>query len=606
MLSRTSFHEAYGAQHSIGPISLAKECSLDDTPLNINHSPVDFSVAEMPLAINRFYHVRLTEENQKIKYAIAQALMSLGCDPTVKRRIFENVMNVEKNHQHDSGKHDGASVDLDYIAAINAILDEIRESGQRIILDYTDFTEVNLKNLDMTSASAKSAKFASMRMDNVIWKNGDFTRACFDNARIRDCYFDESLFVTAVFSQCYFESGIVNKVTVRETRFYDTNFADVFVLSLKTDDVQLRNKIGRGERRGLATIVSTLTPGSVPRIDFEKRLKSLALESPKNAFAQIANFKHTSSHSETGSVLNLRTSLAVREAVPTFPVCIAEMIGQYASEDSRWAQQPLQTDFFDVIENERNQIIKSAIKSVLISRKCNSKIKMSIFRNMADFSKQLCEIVTDPANLSEREKLGENSYVRAIDEILAEIREDKNQIILDKVDFTGLNLRCLDLSGASAVSAIFNSMEISDVFWTGGDFSKSQFNNVNIVRCRFKKSIFDKSYQSKTYFRHSELTDTQMDGVEFQRTKFDGVFADRLKTDDPVFKKIIARHRISIHSLRQTYLGTNVLEKSPLVRLIFQYAKKESAAAVYFLACEFSTQKHAPPKSRNFRFWSWR
>ena len=477
--SRPSQHNINGFGNSIAVDTVAEAGSIESAESIPQNPEQDFSLAEQPLALNLFHQARTNEENHKIKLAIKRALVSFDCDPVVKRKIFENIMNIEKNIQNERRKRCETPVDISYVKEINILLDEIRRAGNRIILDNTDFTRVNIKNLDLTNASAVSAKFNCMEMEHVVWRNADFGSARFTSCEIRDCHFIQAAFSMTVFMKCSFVRGLLSNVTIYKSRFYDTNFDHVLVPQLKSDDAQLRKKIMDSEVVDCGSVHPRATKSEDSVLEFYELNGRMELGFLKSKFAQVLNFKHTSFDSQISSVSILRTSLAISEAVPEFPGIVAELIGQYACEDSVWAEQPLKVDFRTVIDSEENQTIKSAIKRALASSDCSPKIKRFIFKNVMDFNENIKNITGSELNLTDREKLGENSYIQVINELLTEMRCAKHPIILDNTDFSGINLTHLDLTGASAVSARFGSMGMEYLVWKGGDFSGAQFNDVN-------------------------------------------------------------------------------------------------------------------------------
>jgi len=604
-ISKLITHKASIAQTSIAVSGPVAYNSTDVTDSVVPIERTDYSIAERPLALNLFHTVRNNDENHQIRLVIKRALISSDCDPSVKVKIFKNIMSIEESIQNERRKRSDEPVDISYLKAINDLLDEIRKSGNRIILDKADFTGVNLKKLNLSNTSAVSTKFNNMKMDQVVWKDTDFENARFCAVEIRDCQFLCATFNLALFTKSAFVGGLLNNVTITKTRFYETNFDRVLVPQIKSDDAQLRREIMSSEICELSAI--SLDSGATDRSDIEFDVLGCQrkMDSTKNKFAQCLKFNFTSCDSNGSSISILRTSLILRDAIPEFPVHVAELVSQYACEDSFWAKQPLKTDFRSVIDSEENRMIKSAIKKALTSEDFDPKVKRAIFKNMADFNEQLKDVCTSNERLSEKEKLGENSYIQVINELLCEIRGNNGSIRLDNTDFTGINICNLNLSGTSAVASKFESMKMEYVVWRCGNFSRAQFKDVNILQCRFKDSNFNRSIHCRSNFYLTELTAVQMFGVEFQNTKFDGAFVNRLLTDDTRLGKMIAEHRFTLVDLTRTYSDPEFYKKSLSARLIIQYAGEETTDAVNFLAAEFTTKRPEPKiydRLRNFRF----
>jgi len=540
-------------------------------------------------------------DNHQIKIAIKRALISATCDSGIKRKIFENIMNIEQRVQNERRIRSDTPVDISYIKAINELLDEIRKSGCRIILDNTDFSSVNLSNLDLTNSSAVKAKFNSMNMDHVVWRNVDFSDAQFFSSEIRHCHFDHVTFRRAIFMKCKFWGGLLCDVTILKSRFYEAHFCNVLVPQLESDDEVLREIIRQSEICETSKIPSDLVIGDWSNSVFYEEGRCKTPDLSENQFVHILNSKHTSCDDQVDSILTLRTSFAVGEAVPIFPVYVTELISKYACDDIMLAEQPLKSNFRKVIDCEENQTIKSAIKKALVSEDCSPEVKRAIFRNIMNFTSRLQNIVTASSNLSQKERLGENSYVQVINELLNEIRASKNRIILDYTDFTNIDLSCLDLTGATAISAKFGSMQMKYLKWQHGDFSGAQFDAVTILQCRFKHSIFNKSVHRETVFYLTELTQTHMNGVEFYMCMFDGVFANRLVTDDVILMKKIVKARLTLGELAQIYSDPEVFTKSLSIRLIFQYANEEGTESVNFLTGKFTTARQLERNSVEVR-----
>lgn len=588
------------SQNSIA-IPVSAETNIEQSPIatvsNRRLSSIDFTLAERPLELNEFHIVEDTDSNRKIKWVIKKGLSTLECSPIIKRKIFENIMNIERNIEVDGGSENRPPRDENYLITMNVLLEEIRISGDKIILDNTDFTGINLKNLNLTGASVISAKFADMQMNHIIWNNVDFSDVRFFSVQIHHCHFVDTRFTMTIFMGCFLRSGILNDVTILTTRFYETTFNDVVLSQLKTDDAYLRKKIAQSTVRHASTIQHDQILSHLPYFLYYTLHRQKELDYTKDQFHNLLNLKYTSDDFRTRSAFTLRTSLVIGEAIPELPIYAADLISQYACEDDSWAKQPLQTKFRTVIDSEKNKLIKSAIKKVLTSRDYAPSTKAIIFKNMMDFNEHFKSIVIPNFNLSEKEKTGVNHYIQVINELLDEIRDSEHPIILDHVDFTGINLMHLNLSGASAKSVKFCSMKMEYLIWKNGDFSKSKFDNVNILQCRFKNAIFNETLHIKTYFYLSEITQVKMLGVEFQRTKFNGVFANRVVTDDPRLRRKINRSKVFVRPLAQACLKSEVLKKSIFSVFIVKYSQEEGVDAVNFLAFEFSTKRLAEKKS---------
>lgn len=81
-------------------------------------------------------------------------------------------------------------------------------------MDNADFTGINLKNLNLTNASAILASFSDMQMDYIIWNNVDFSSGRFFSVRIRHCNFVDAIFSNTVFMNYLFSRGILNDATI--------------------------------------------------------------------------------------------------------------------------------------------------------------------------------------------------------------------------------------------------------------------------------------------------------------------------------------------------------------------------------------------------------
>ena len=170
------------------------------------------------------------------------------------------------------------------------------------------------------------------------------------------------------------------------------------------------------------------------------------------------------------------------------------------------------------------------------------------------------------------------------------------QIAAEEIDFTGSNPEPPDLAGASAVAAKLSSMKLEWIIWREGDFSRAQC--ANILWCRFKKSVLNKSIWTSTYAQLSGLSGATMNNVGFQKAKFDGTLINRLKTDQPALQTLIRKGILTVTQFHQHFPRQHFPANS-IPAAFVQYARDELTETVHCFLFEYTTppQRVRPPRS---------
>ena len=221
-----------------------------------------------------------------------------------------------------------------------------------------------------------------------------------------------------------------------------------------------------------------------------------------------------------------RISTTVAEAVPDLPTVVIDMIAQYACVDISLAQRPLIFDTNDqLVDCDENRKTMEAMKVVLVSSQIDPVLKRSIFLNVEktfSFKKIM-------------------AYKESFNSIFDEIRRDGEQIILDYIDFSGITLLGLNLSGASMVAAKFNGSEISFVKLTGADLTGASFQQTKINSSNLNDAIITKSVFDRTDFDRVNLSGADLTGVRYHNVAFSRVIATGLISDDDCLLQVMKR-----------------------------------------------------------------
>jgi len=240
----------------------------------------------------------------------------------------------------------------------------------------------------------------------------------------------------------------------------------------------------------------------------------------------------------TASVQQINISARVAGAVAQFPTTVADLVAQYADE-SCYAEQRFEVDSgYQVIDNETNQKIKTAIKTVLANEGDLAR-KRIIFENLVKVEARTC-------NDTDKTELPAVNYFRLVEchrtevkAIFNEIRFDGQQINLDQVDFSGIALTSLDLTGASAVGARFDSTKMHSLVWKRGDFTGAIFKDTTVISCDLSDAVLLKSVWTKCKIEACWLCRANLEQINMVRVEFKLVMADQIMLEDGQFAPLI-------------------------------------------------------------------
>jgi uncharacterized protein YjbI with pentapeptide repeats len=161
------------------------------TELIASYTSPDHAADYRRLALNQNCLISASKFNDDVMENYKDALTSI-CDPRLKRHIMvEVISSILCNRMN--------------LAIINNMFDEIRSEGNRISLDGTDLSALELNDLNLTGMSAVKARFGHSIMTNCIAADADFTGANFNsrtdlrgarltNAILNDCIIINSNF----------------------------------------------------------------------------------------------------------------------------------------------------------------------------------------------------------------------------------------------------------------------------------------------------------------------------------------------------------------------------------------------------------------------------
>ena len=103
-------------------------------------------------------------------------------------------------------------------------------------MNYVDFTDIDLCDLNLNGASAIAAKFDSSLIKRVSWKAGDFTGALFRNMTIDSCSFSEAIMHKAFWTNSLIEASLLNRVDMFKVIMNSVKFNFVIANQIETYD----------------------------------------------------------------------------------------------------------------------------------------------------------------------------------------------------------------------------------------------------------------------------------------------------------------------------------------------------------------------------------
>jgi len=190
----------------------------------------DYSMAAKPLIFDKAGKLVECTENKEIVTTIKDALTSSACDPSVKRDIFLNL----------SATRSSRAKCRNYTRIINAILDEIRHSGVPLNLNYVDFTQVNIRDLDLSEASLMAAKFINASLVSVDLLHADLTGALFKNVQFLRVDFEKALMVKVILSRTNFKEVNLSGTNLTNAVYYRAHFKFVTADFMISEDMRLQ------------------------------------------------------------------------------------------------------------------------------------------------------------------------------------------------------------------------------------------------------------------------------------------------------------------------------------------------------------------------------
>lgn len=212
------------------------ECS---TPLfnNIANIVIGYAMPDFSLAIISPRSIS-PDKVDEVRLAIRFALSSAWCDPAIKRQIFLNFSGPDNSWEWDI---DHAVPEESWL--LDDILNEIRMTDGQIILDHMDFSGLTLTHLDLSGASAVSARFSKTRFSEMQWTDGEFSGAQFHDCSINCCIFNRSNFRDVYFYNSRIVCSGFGEVDLRGSVFVKATFTFVCANGLLTDNQDLTTGI---------------------------------------------------------------------------------------------------------------------------------------------------------------------------------------------------------------------------------------------------------------------------------------------------------------------------------------------------------------------------
>jgi len=232
-------------------------------------------------------------------------------------------------------------------------------------------------------------------------------------------------------------------------------------------------------------------------------------------------------------------SSTVAKAVTELPGTLDDLVADYADEGG-FAELRFELDSgYKVIDNDTNKQIKTAIENILT---CEGELgrKRTIFKNVELLGPKFLRGVVQIDQLIPLAVL--DSHRSAVCDILNKIKAQGQQINLNYVDFTGIDLHALNLSGATAIAARFDSAVINSVNWSDGDFTGALFRNVQITSSGFSAAIMHKTFWTHSRIEACWLNRADMFKAIMDSVTFNVVVANQIETDDRGLLKLIKNY----------------------------------------------------------------
>jgi uncharacterized protein YjbI with pentapeptide repeats len=205
-----------------------------------------------PLLRNEKGEVLDNEKNRILLAAFDTALSSPGFDPFAIRALFTHAS------------------DHNYADKINAVMDAIRQRGDRVMLDSVDLSYLDLIDFHFEGASAKNANFTKggvKFLSGADLSGANFSSTVMNEAQLEGAtlvgskFYSSSLnsanFNKANLSQVRMTSVCMGNVSAFGTTFDRVRFAETYVPDIRTDDETLRSLLKKSGQFASAFVYST-------------------------------------------------------------------------------------------------------------------------------------------------------------------------------------------------------------------------------------------------------------------------------------------------------------------------------------------------------------
>jgi len=198
---------------------------LPTTLVNLvnGYAATDYSEALLSIEYNKYGRYIDNARNAGILKAMQLALTSADCDPKIKRELFAARTNSR--------------------GLLDDVIESIHKEGLRINLDNTDFSGLDLGDLNLGNMTAKGASFVRTRLSRSVFRGANLTGASFTCCLIRRSDWRHTTLIGTTWHRVELALTDMSYADLSGAMMVRTAFLGTFVNKLLTDDVLLKNVI---------------------------------------------------------------------------------------------------------------------------------------------------------------------------------------------------------------------------------------------------------------------------------------------------------------------------------------------------------------------------
>ena len=164
---------------------------------------------------------------------IRDALVSQECEPSIKRNII------------------ALAITNRYCEILNRMFDEIRASGYRINLDYTDLSNLDLTGMNLSGMSAVCANFNGSKLSNLNLTNSILIGAVMIEGVVQNCDLSRSDLRAMTVVDSTLDCVTMLKVKADRMLLDNVKVNSTDMSGMDTDDAELRKILIRNTEHNL-------------------------------------------------------------------------------------------------------------------------------------------------------------------------------------------------------------------------------------------------------------------------------------------------------------------------------------------------------------------